>query len=88
MTSLADVIKARIEANINGCVSVDVKTVDASSGKYAVVIVASAFQGVPLIQRHRAVQGLFEKELQEGTIHALEINAKPPPPPPAAAPSA
>lgn len=53
---------------------------DASSGKYAVIIVASAFQGVPLIQRHRAVQGLFEKELQDGSIHALEINAKPPPP--------
>jgi BolA-like protein 1 len=76
---LADTIKERIEANISGCVSVDVQTVDAACGKYAVAVVAAGFQGVPLIQRHRLVQQVFEKELQDGTIHALEIIAKPPP---------
>lgn len=62
-----------------------VETVSASEGKYSVRIVSPAFTGVPLLERHRKVNSLFEKELLSGEIHALTITAKPPPPPAAAA---
>lgn len=75
---IAETIKQRIEEQIDGCTSVKVQTVDASSGKYAVAVVAAAFQGVPLIQRHRLINALFDAELKDGSIHALEISAKPP----------
>ena len=44
---------------------------------FKVLIVSSAFEGKPLIDRHRAVNMCLQKELQEG-VHALSIDAKTP----------
>ena len=51
----------------------------AKSGKghFDVFIVSAAFEGKPLIQRHRAVYGAVG-ELMDTDIHALSISAKSP----------
>eukprot|EP01135_Chromosphaera_perkinsii_P002123 Nk52_evm57s217 gene=Nk52_evmTU57s217 len=45
-----------------------------SETHFKVVIVADAFEGKPLIQRHRLVNATLKEEL-EGGVHALSINA-------------
>lgn len=42
-----------------------------------VIVVADAFEGKPLIQRHRLVNTVLEQELAEG-VHALSIQSKTP----------
>lgn len=42
-----------------------------------VIVVADAFEGKPLIQRHRLVNAVLEQELAEG-VHALSIQSKTP----------
>jgi BolA protein len=41
-------------------------------GHYRVRVVAEAFRGKGLVERHRAVYGLFREELK-GAIHALAL---------------
>eukprot|EP00007_Cunea_sp_BSH-02190019_P001081 CAMPEP_0174235262 /NCGR_PEP_ID=MMETSP0417-20130205/4771_1 /TAXON_ID=242541 /ORGANISM="Mayorella sp, Strain BSH-02190019" /LENGTH=86 /DNA_ID=CAMNT_0015313747 /DNA_START=36 /DNA_END=296 /DNA_ORIENTATION=+ len=56
-----------------------VEVVDESDGcgaKFSVLIVAKAFEGVPLLERHRMVNKALENELKE--IHALSIKARTP----------
>ncbi len=36
------------------------------------------FKGMPLLDRHRQVMGLFDAELKSGELHALTIKAKEP----------
>lgn len=79
MSSMYDTIVSRITAALQPT-ELEVTTVSADEAKYNVRIVSAAFAGVPLIQRHRLVNNLFEEELRAGTIHALTISAKPPPP--------
>lgn len=45
-----------------------------SETHFKVVVVTEAFEGKPLIARHRAVNALLEDEL-EGPVHALSIHA-------------
>ena len=47
-----------------------------SGGKYAVLIVSDAFDGVALLERHRKVNAALESELK--SIHALSIKAMTP----------
>lgn len=49
----------------------------AKGGHYTVHIVADAFAGKSLIQRHRLVYDALQ-ELMSGEIHALSIQAKSP----------
>lgn len=42
---------------------------DGCGGKFEVVIVSKQFEGKPLLQRHRLVNGILEEELK--TIHAF-----------------
>jgi stress-induced morphogen len=70
-------MKRRLQQHFTG--SVEVEAVDVSSAKFKVSIVSEQFRGVPLIERHRQVQQVFSEDLLNGTIHALEIIAKPPP---------
>ena len=44
---------------------------------FKVQIVSEAFSGLPLIERHRAVNDCLNQELKEG-VHALSIDAKTP----------
>lgn len=79
-----EMIRERI-ATALPCASLQVVAVNESCGKFAVNVVSSAFAGIPMLQRHRMITGLFAEELASNAIHALEIVAKPPPAPAAAA---
>jgi BolA family transcriptional regulator, general stress-responsive regulator len=48
-----------------------------SETHFKVVLVSEAFQGKPLLQRHRLVNGLLSKELA-GPVHALSLHLKTP----------
>lgn len=40
---------------------------------YRVRVVATAFEGKPLVARHRMVNALFTEPLKNGAIHALAL---------------
>lgn len=44
---------------------------DGCGGKFSVVVVSAKFQGKPLLQRHRLVNGILEEELK--SIHAFSM---------------
>lgn len=51
-----------------------IKIEDLSGGcgaKFSAIIVTDAFAGVPLLERHRLVNSVLEKEMKE--IHALTL---------------
>ncbi len=43
--------------------------------KVEVTVVSDAFEGKPLLKRHRAVNELFAEELASNEIHALTVKA-------------
>ena len=45
---------------------------------FHVIVVAPAFDGIPLLERHRAIQALFIDESGALKFHALRITAKTP----------
>ncbi|XP_043525829.1 bolA-like protein 2 isoform X2 [Frieseomelitta varia] len=58
---------------IEGLNASHVEVVDESDGcgiKFSVIVVSSAFEGKPLIHRHRSIHSLLEEELK--TIHAFK----------------
>ncbi|KPA78421.1 hypothetical protein ABB37_06524 [Leptomonas pyrrhocoris] len=77
MSSTYDVIVSRIQDAFKPS-ELEVTAISEREAKYNVRIVSSVFAGVPLLQRHRMVNALFDEELRSGTIHALTISAKPP----------
>lgn len=77
MSSTYDIIVSRIQEAFKPS-ELEVTVISESEAKYNVRILSAAFAGVPLIQRHRMVNALFEEELRSGSIHALTISAKPP----------
>ncbi|CAL7950276.1 unnamed protein product [Xylocopa violacea] len=57
---------------IEGLNASHVEVVDESDGcgdKFSVIVVSSAFEGKPLLARHRLVNSVLEEELK--TIHAF-----------------
>ncbi|KAG5505847.1 hypothetical protein JKF63_05183 [Porcisia hertigi] len=77
MSSIYDTIVARIQETLRPA-ELEVTAISEDEAKYNVRIVSSAFAGVPLLQRHRMVNNIFDEELRSGAIHALTISAKPP----------
>lgn len=77
MSSMYDSIVSRLQEALKPSELV-VTVISEDEAKYNVRIVSDAFANVPLIQRHRMVNALFDEELRSGTIHALTISAKPP----------
>lgn len=60
------------EKLIKGLDAVHVEVVDESDGcggKFACIVVSDKFQGKPLLQRHRLVNGVLQEELKN--IHAF-----------------
>jgi len=41
-------------------------------------IISEAFEGKPLLARHRMIQALFQSELADGSLHALSLQTKTP----------
>ncbi|XP_076665119.1 bolA-like protein 2 [Andrena cerasifolii] len=62
-------IKDKLTEGLNAS---HVEVVDESDGcgaKFSAIIVSDAFEGKPLLQRHRLVNGILEEELK--AIHAF-----------------
>ena len=53
-----------------------VNIIDESKGKYDVLIISSSFEGISLVNRHKAVYACFKNELNSGRIHSLTIVTK------------
>jgi BolA protein len=49
-----------------------------SESHFKVLVVSAAFDGVPLLERHRLVHAALAEELKPGGVHALSISAKTP----------
>ena len=43
--------------------------------KVTVTVVSTAFVKLPLLKRHRLVNGIFSEELKSESIHALSVKA-------------
>jgi len=43
--------------------------------KVALTVVSKAFEKLPLLKRHRLVNEIFAKELENGSVHALSVKA-------------
>lgn len=50
---------------------------EGSESHFRVVLVSEGFEGRPLVQRHRAVNGVLAEELQ-GQVHALALHTMTP----------
>lgn len=47
-----------------------------SETHFKVLVVSDRFEGMTLVQRHRAVNECLKEELSTGGVHALSISAK------------
>lgn len=53
-------------------------SVSGGEGKFVAEVVSEAFEGLPLIKRHKLVYAAVNKEIASGDLHALSIIAKTP----------
>lgn len=64
-------IQRRIESAIPGA---QAEIVDMGGGDHIhALVVAAAFEGKTLIQRHRMVLDLFQTEINSNDVHALQL---------------
>jgi stress-induced morphogen len=78
-SSVALIIETKLKQALQPATLI-VTALDEGSAKYDVKIVAAAFVGKSLIQRHRLVNDALKEELLSGVVHALTISAEPPAP--------
>ena len=71
-----DLIIQKIQAAIPGA-QVELEDLTGTADHWKAVVVAEAFQGKSLIQRHRMVFAALEEEMK-GAIHALSLDLKTP----------
>ena len=65
----ADYIKEKLEKELETSHIEVTDTSDGCGGKFECVIVSAKFEGLPLLKRHRMVNGVLEDEMK--TIHAF-----------------
>ncbi len=67
-----DQLKARIETLAPGT-RAEVVDLTGTMDHYQALVVSSAFEGKMMIDQHRLVYGLFEKEIESNEVHALTL---------------
>jgi acid stress-induced BolA-like protein IbaG/YrbA len=69
---LSTAIQKRIVESINGA---EVKVIDltGTSDHFQVTVVSTHFEGKSMIDQHRLVKGLFDKDIASGELHALSL---------------
>ena len=72
-----DVLEEKIRNGIEGVTEVQIEDLTGTKDHYRAVIVASAFEGMSRVDRHRAVYGALGA-LMQGPVHALTIEATTP----------
>lgn len=65
-------IQARIEAHIAGA-NARVRDYTGSGDHFEVRVIADAFEGVPLVQRHQMIYAALGADVDGRTIHALAL---------------
>lgn len=77
MTKLTcEEVAALIELGIPGA-SVEVKDMTGTSDHFDVAVIADAFEGVGLVQRHQMVYGAIGSAMA-GPVHALKLSTQTP----------
>ena len=66
---LATVSHLEIDVQGDGCTG---------GSKITLMVVSTAFEKMPLLKRHRLVNQVFAKELENGSIHALTCKQQSP----------
>jgi len=70
MTS--DQLQRRIEDNFPGS-TVVVKDLTGTSDHYQVLVISDKFEGKSMIDQHRMVKTMLDKDIQSGELHALSL---------------
>jgi len=67
-----DQVKARIQTLAAGT---DVEVIDLTGTQdhYQAVIISPAFEGKIMMEQHRMVMGVLQKEIDSGEVHALSM---------------
>ena len=69
-------IRTLIERALPGA---EVEVIDEGGGDHLrAIVTASQFEGLSRIGQHRLVRAAVKTRMDDGTIHALSITAKPP----------
>ncbi|MBC7693063.1 MAG: BolA family transcriptional regulator [Methylotenera sp.] len=67
-----DQLKARIETLAPGT-EADVMDLTGTQDHYKAIVVSAAFEGKMMIEQHRLVMGIVQKEIDSGEVHALTL---------------
>ncbi|HUP56240.1 MAG TPA: BolA family protein [Bdellovibrionota bacterium] len=67
-----DELKSRLEMLAPGT-QADVMDLTGTQDHYQAVVVSPAFDGKMMLEQHRLVYGLVQKEMDSGEVHALTL---------------
>ncbi len=67
-----DEIQKKIERDLAGSTA-QVQDMTGTADHYQVVVVSSLFEGKSMIEQHRMVKSVFEKDIASGEVHALTL---------------
>ena len=70
---VANKIKDRIEV-----AEIQVEEIAGKADHFFVHVVSSSFEGKTLIEQHQMINGIFQEELLNGDVHALQIKTATP----------
>lgn len=65
-------IQKRIEDTLKGS-KAEVRDLTGTSDHYQVVVISPQFQGKSMVDQHRLVKSVFEKDIASGEVHALSL---------------
>ena len=69
---LPDALQRKIEESLTGS-TVQVRDLTGTADHYQVVVVSPLFEGKSMIEQHRMVKAVFEKDIASGEVHALSL---------------
>jgi acid stress-induced BolA-like protein IbaG/YrbA len=65
-------IQKKIEEKLKGS-QAQVKDLTGTADHYQVVVISPEFEGKSMIDQHRLVKSVFEKDIASGEVHALSL---------------
>lgn len=65
-------LQKKIEATLKGS-EAQVTDLTGTADHYQVVVISSQFEGKSMIDQHRLVKSVFEKDIASGEVHALSL---------------
>jgi len=65
-------IQKKIEDTLKGS-QAQVRDLTGTADHYQVVVISPQFQGKSMVDQHRLVKSVFEKDIASGEVHALSL---------------